>query len=785
MKYLRVLILLCFAVASIQLAYSQEDEEADDEQDDSGQEVKCDVSISYNDIIKVSKNYDGYTSQAETVNSHTIRAVCPGYWHGEDFSISQDDTRNTLSGNATATSSERSTKTSECADNTVRLNTTANIDLSKAAFSFRYEKRRDDDLSSFAFFIDGVKSISGSGATGKICKKCQNGCESGETPYEKEYVDLIGANAVIYGIYSIQSEASKAAQMMQSMGFNTGLAKFGLGSITKTGPSSFVITQTVSFTETAGTTTTQHTRTVTVSISPDEGPKYEAFIEPVDLLTNYEKFIPLGPAISEDDIPEGYNYTSNNMHWGNSLTFEVTVYAKGTENEYDGKSQVAWSLADVSKYPGTCNNYPPRGEEDTKPDLRFVSDLNTDNHLISCADDKAVSNMDKQTHMIVVTSFDYAAWGKLQADITLDNGTVLQAKLKEKDTYAVIIPKDEDMNKISDQWEIDMRIEGKDPVWDDDRMPASQRRNGDGYTLFEEYRGFKALDHTLRDASRIQQKYQHFRSDPNHKDVFIYDENELFKIYYAAENPAQLNWHIIKPEQMVFTNEGFDPANRWVNFHKTDYHFGRQYAMHLVKRDQAPGSNSVVGAGISSPEIEMFNNDSEPSMLLGWYIRLAEKLDGTPVNGNACQADPFESPLKCFYTIEIYQGTIESLCRRVNANAQQGIFQKLMQSTVIHEVGHGIGITHHWKRGLANDSLVEVETMRGVLDCAMRYTSRAENRRPDQLYRDQTKYCKDGQTYEEIIFVQQLENYDPTQIQRQTFPAHNCFGQIDVKTDPR
>lgn len=784
MKFLRIFLLVCFAVFSIQLAYSQEDDESDDEQEDSGQEVKCEVSINYKDVIKVTKNNNNYTSQAETVNSHTIRAVCPGYWHGEDFSISKGDTRNTLSGNATATSSERSTTLSECADHTVKHNTTAYIDLPQCEFSFRYEKRKEDDLSSFSFFIDGVKSVSGSGANVKVCKKCQNGCESGETPYEKEYVDLIGASAVTYGIYTIQSDASTAAKMMLSMGFNLELARFGLGTITKTGPSSFVITQTVSHSQTEGTTITQHSRSVTISISPEEGPKYEAFITPVDLLTNYEKFIPLGPAITDDNFPEGYNYTGNNMEWGNSLTFEVTVFEKGTENEYSDKSQVKWSLADVSKYPGTCNNYPPRGEEDTKPDLRFVSELNTDNHLSSCADDKAVSNMDKETHMIVVTSFDYAAWGKLQADVTLENGTVLQAKLKDEDTYAVIIPKDEDMNKISDQWEIDMRIEGKDPLWDDDAKPANQRRNGDGYTLFEEYRGFKALDHTLRDASRIKMKYQHFRSDPKHKDVFVYDENDLFKTYYAAENPAELNWYLIKPEQMVFTNEGFDPMNRWVNFHKTDYHFGRQYAMHLVKRDQAPGSNSVVGAGISSPEIEMFNNDTEPSMLLGWYIKLAENLNGAPLNGNACQANPFQSPLKCIYTIEIYQGTIESLCRRLNSNAQQGIFQKLMQSTVIHEVGHGIGIEHHWKGGLANDSLVEVETMRGVLDCAMRYTSRAENRRPDQLYRDQTKYCKDGQTYEEIIFVQQLENYDPTQIQRQTFPAHNCFGMIDVKTDP-
>jgi len=783
MKTFRFLGCLIFLACCIPASYAQDDDDME-EYDDRGQAVKCAVSIQYTDIITVTKNYHGYTGKAVTTNTHTLQSICNGYWDDEDFYISNADTRKTLQGSVTASSSEQSTSTSACADKTEKHNTTATIDLQQTTFSFRYEKRGDDDRSTFNFNPGDVGSIAGGGSSIKTCKECQNGCKSGETPYMREQVELIGANAVYYGTYSLQSDAGMAAQMMQMMGVNNNAAGLMMGKFTKTGPSSFMITQSIGYSETEGTTVTDHHRTVSIIISPDEGPKYEAFIEPVDLLTNYEKFIPLGPAITDDNIPEGYNYTGNNKEWGNSLTFQVKVYKKGTDTEYDEKTQVTWSLADISMYPGYCNNYPPKGQEDVKPDLRFVRELNTDNHLTSVSDDKAVSTMDKEEHLIVVTSLDYAAWGKLQADVTLENGTVLQAQYKEKETYSIIIPKDEDQNKIADQWEIDMRIEGKGPEWDDDQLPEKQRGNGDGYTLFEEYRGFKALGHNLREASRIKTKYQHFRSDPKHKDIFIYDENELFKTYYSPENPANLNWHYIQPEQMIFNGQGYDPQNRWVNFHKTDYHIGKQYAMHLVKRENAPGSNSVVGAGIFESEIPLYNDQTEPSVLMGWYIKLAEDLNGIPKNGNVCLNDPFENPLKCFYIIEVYQGTIESMCRQLNASAQQDIFQKMMASTIIHEIGHGIGISHHWKTGLANGSLVEEETMHGVLDCAMRYTSSAENRRPGQLYRDQKRFCKEGETYEEIGIISELENLDPAQIPRQSFPAHNCYGKIEVKTDP-
>lgn len=454
----------------------------------------------------------------------------------------------------------------------------------------------------------------------------------------------------------------------------------------------------------------------------------------------------------------------------------MEVYEKDSEEAYSGKRQTTWTLVEVSSYPGCCNNYPARANADQKPDLRFVSEENEDNGLVEIGDARARTAMNTDPHFVAVTSFDYAAYGKLQASVTLEDGTVVEAKFRPSDAPSITIPYDKNFNKIADHWERQMGVSDKPATWDEDPQPALQRRNGDGYTLFEEYRGFKARKHCLRDGSRQQPQDRHFRSDPQYKDLFVYDENGLFEQYYAAENPADLNWHYIQPEEMIFTQQGFDPENRWVNFNKTDYFYAKQYALHLVQRGEAR-INTVAGHAISETYLNNFPDEGAAESLVSAYIRQTEQ-NGQPATGVSCHQDAFAQPLRCIYIVEIYQGTIERLCGNLRADRRQAVYQKMLQSTILHEVGHGIGICHHRH----NNQEDETEASRGVLDCAMRYTSEAENARPGRLYRWQNRYCKGNETYE--VIIEQVSENDPLRILRETHPAHNCYGKIDVKTDP-
>ncbi|MFN8358039.1 MAG: hypothetical protein U0Y10_26490 [Spirosomataceae bacterium] len=737
--------------------------------------VRSRIEISYSYRITTTERKEGLQHITTIQNTHQLNGACESEWIDSDFQIDLDKTGGILQGNGKASLKEDRTETNECETKLSNYQAETQLDLAATKFSFLYSKTPQTENSSFQFF-PLWKSPSGAGQDVTTCTgKCQS-CQGNTYTLPREVIEGLAVAAGMADNYMIQK--GDAINTLLAAGGDA--IRLMTGSIVKTGRS-FQISQQVSFTEhPSPNKTVEHQRSVSISIRPDDAPLFEAWIEPVTRLTNYEQFVPLGPAIAQGTITPSQSLAANGNTYGNSVVFEIKVINKKANVPYNSKHQVTWSLVDVSRYPGWCNNFPPKGQEDTKPDLQFIPELNSNFQQLT--EDRAVSNMTLSPHFIVVTSFDYAAWGKLQAEVKLEDGTMLTAKYKPTDRAAVLIPKDDDENKIADYWEQQIGVTGKDATWDEDPFPKNQRRDGDGYTLFEEYRGFKALNHTLKNATNIQQTYQHFRSDPQHKDIFIYDEDGLFTSYYAQHNPASLNWHLIAPNQMVFTRQGLDPENRWVNFHTTSYHYAKQYAMHLVKRSIAPAGGGIVGQAFSNPEIKTYDENEAANAVMGGYL-LSTEQNGQPIRTSACPPDEgFNKPLKCFYIVELYQGTIERLCNQLKPSVRQAVFQKMMFSTVIHEVGHGLGITHHRKGGVEDGA----ETVRGVLDCAMRYTSDLENQRPGSLYRWQLRYCQHGETFQEVVDSSASTtnpNAPPQAIQWVTFPAHDCFKQIDVKSD--
>jgi hypothetical protein len=130
----------------------------------------------------------------------------------------------------------------------------------------------------------------------------------------------------------------------------------------------------------------------------------------------------------------------------------------------------------------------------------------------------------------------------------------------------------------------------------------------------------------------------------------------------------------------------------------------------------------------------------------------------------------YEEPLKKIYIIKIAPGTLEKCLTGIADPAvHQDAFNKLMASAVIHEIGHGLGIRHHSPVG---SDETEESILDGVFDCAMRYTVEAEYKHPE-LLKNQNRYCHAGETWKKSVDGAFKE-----------FPSHNCFGQIDVKSDP-
>ncbi len=422
----------------------------------------------------------------------------------------------------------------------------------------------------------------------------------------------------------------------------------------------------------------------------------------------YERLVPTAAELGDESDRREISFTSG---------FEEN---EGSHEPLKGR--IHFWLRNVSKNPGYCTNYSIGGKsQDTSgDDLRFVS--GQDGIIIDPADPRHAYTESKETSeaTIIVESRDAGAFGSIQATCE-ELGLI--AKYEATGGQSIAIPADTNNNHIADYWEQQMGIlhNNYKETWDEDAYPAEQRRNGDGYTLFEEYRGFMT-------------KNGFIRTHPSKKDVFVYDPDELIKTYYEPYNPAKLALHYIDPTMMKFNGEANNPDNRWVNVNTPPERcYTRQYAI-FVKRwtimDDTGGEVSRVTDKLN-------------------------KLDAYSWTKN---------PVKSIYMLKISPGTIEMAVRKIeNLAVRQNTFQLLLTSTVIHEFGHYIGIRHHMEGAQASS---------GVFDCAMRYNTEAEYTHPE-LLKPQYRYCMKGEKYK----VPQGMNF----IEK---PAHNCFGQIDIKSDP-
>ncbi len=509
-----------------------------------------------------------------------------------------------------------------------------------------------------------------------------------------------------------------------------------------------------------GTNYLTYTTSVHILITNQNPPTLEAILEPDDA-TAFQNFIPEGPKVD-----------GSTTH-GNMLSFHIRIIDKknsGKDVTASHPFTVTYSLDKVSTYKGICMNYPKDGA-DEKPDLRWDTLVKAESHVASYTDNTITSKTREGDQAIAfVTSYDYASYGILKARVHLDDDDLdLEAHLKNKpDEPFVTIPVDDNHNKIADKWEKDVGTYPKtsDADFDEDEMPKKQKRNGDGYTLFEEYRGFKVKDNIIAGGSHEDFKNGHVRMDPGYKDIFINDVDGLFKRYYSPYNPSNLCWHYIEKDEMIFNASGKDPQNRWVNFNKVPDHFyANQYALIMADKPAEQGGG-VLGEQLNYNKVKNYDYPGDG------YLYNTEQETGFG----------FEQPVKNTVIIDVYTGEIARQAKFFNTDQQQGAYDIMITGVINHEIGHALGITHHrLESGEENDSSKVI----GVTGCSMRYLSPAEMSHRFLVFRA-PYYCHKEDTWKEVVQTP-ANNAEPGKavpLQTATHPSNNCFGQIDVKSDP-
>ncbi|MFT3935246.1 MAG: hypothetical protein QM726_16590 [Chitinophagaceae bacterium] len=497
---------------------------------------------------------------------------------------------------------------------------------------------------------------------------------------------------------------------------------------------------------------------------------YEAIITPYNF--DYNNWLPTGPKVDASDDTKG----------DVSVQFYVDVHKKGDPSyKYPGMVKINWNLANVTNYPGFCNNYPKFTGTgfDTSPDLVFNPDMKQSTAFAngSVTNDYVSSGQCNASQAVAkIKCMDYAAWGKLSAVVTLEDGTPLNAVSSiEPNKNYVTLPLDKDENKLADKWEDDNNP-GKHPLsWDEDDEPKEQRENGDGYTLWEEYRGFAAITPPTTD---VEEKTIYVRTDTKHKDAFICDLDGLFKKYYEPYNPAQVTWHYLSKDkaQLIFIGQDkLHKKHRWVNFNTPDdMLYAHQYAMVLMKDDgTAPLDPNAAGITFSQKEYSD-NYDAD--------AKVDAKISDKAV---------YDNPQAGFIETRIYFGMIKG---RFTPAVKNGIFkwdlnnllEHIIGNNVRHEIGHYLGITHH-DSGPRKDefgNLRDALNTDGVADCLMRYDNPAEHNDVNYWTKDFSKYCRRGDSGFWWEYNPAFKD-DGSKIILKPYTCNdNCFEQITVKSKP-
>lgn len=188
---------------------------------------------------------------------------------------------------------------------------------------------------------------------------------------------------------------------------------------------------------------------------------------------------------------------------------------------------------------------------------------------------KTTSEMD-----VKVESLDYGAWGKIKAEVNVE-GTWYECTSIDSANY-VTIPYDDDEDHIADMWEDHFNVKDQPKDADEDAQPES-KQDGDGFTNYEEYRGFF-----------VNGIWTEWEFSPEQKDLFIYDE---IGMGVANFTETQLNIHLIDKEEYN--------SHRVVNFnrgHGTLTSQSGQKGLYL-RQDELTGSWGEVRPTVGTPNI--------------------------------------------------------------------------------------------------------------------------------------------------------------------------------------
>ncbi|MDP3069290.1 MAG: hypothetical protein Q8N18_03330 [Opitutaceae bacterium] len=310
--------------------------------------------------------------------------------------------------------------------------------------------------------------------------------------------------------------------------------------------------------------------------------------------------------------------------------------------------ELRFELSDTSREPGVCLNW-PLGAKDTAPDLRLAAPPGFESIAQADADGQSVAFTQlmplpegpagEQGGVAHIESYDFGGHSTLRVTARLLDGRTVTGELEEPGGYQTAwatLPYSRGDGWIAESWLKENGHGMREENTDDEDKPDGDGHGGDGFTLYEEYRGW------VVDG-------RHVSGDPKKKELFVMNLGEpaLLKGVQLFENLSALKVHRLKAGEM-------DPGKREMN------------------ANRAKGAHRVVQHGIVL-RTDLSVRGAQTDMV----SRSANDLPGRPKYVKQIRIGPASPPEDI-----LEAGTLASLAG-------------YHEAAVAHELLHAVGVEHH------------------------------------------------------------------------------------------
>ncbi len=359
-------------------------------------------------------------------------------------------------------------------------------------------------------------------------------------------------------------------------------------------------------------------------------------VELIVKLPNYPNWLPIP---GKDEMTEGDK-------------IQVLMQLQGKDGKEPRLKAKAFELrlVNTSHEPGLSINYPLVPVTPVKPDLQFLkqegAELESEGQVLR------VPAKDGKTGAGIIGSFDGGGYTVLEVEAILEGGLRVKGHLEmPKGPTEIEVPKRKHGTKIAQAW---LDKYGAPEEMDDKETTTGTANDGDGLTVYEEYRG-------------VFSEGKHVRLDPKKKEVGI-----RIKRADMAAFAEGINWFTAA--------SSIEVVKLWEQ---------------ELGEDRIFNKNSLSGKAGVQHGLKVLN-DTLPSGVPGENQPI-EKWPKTPRESLRTVVDIAQ--IKVFYVnqqAEFKKGGQDMLYT----------VEEEIASTIAHELMHGVNVKHHGKNSDAVDRVV-------------------------------------------------------------------------------